>query len=79
MVDRLRAKEFPVRRRQWQVRVLDDRDIMVRHLPAMIAAVEAHLWHRTRTHIGARVQLANLLEADDLGPEPMGLLDVADV
>jgi hypothetical protein len=45
----------------------------------MIAAVEAHLWHWTGTHVGARVQLADLLEANDLGPEPMGFLDIADV
>ena len=51
---------------------------MVSHLAiAVIAAVEAHP-RRVRPRRRG-VQLANLLQADDLGPEPVRLLDVAHV
>src|SRR5216684_4436074 len=71
VVDRDRQVEHrPVLGRLRQVRVLAERDVVVVHLAAVIAAVEAH---RTAA------RLADLLEAEDLGPEFVRLFDVAHV
>ncbi len=50
---------------------------MVGHFAAVIAAVEPHFRHRS--HVSTRPQRADLLQADDLGPEPVRFLNVADV
>ena len=47
------------------------------HLAVVVAAVEAHL--RRVGPLGRGFQLADLFETEDLGPEPMGFLEVADV
>ena len=72
-----RAEEPPLRRRRGDVRILHQRDIMMGHLAVVRAAVEPHSGHRP--HIRARPQRAHLLQTDDLGPEPMRLLDVANI
>src|SRR5262249_12608144 len=61
------------------IRVLDQRHVVMGHLAAVRAAVETHLRHRPRPHVGARPQRPHLLQTDDLGPESMRLLDVAHV
>jgi hypothetical protein len=43
----------------------------------VVTAVEAH--RRQIAHFGARMQRADLLQADNLGPESMRLFDVMDV
>ena len=68
--------QHPVGRRR-QVRALDQSDRVVRELTVVDGAVETHVG-RGRT-VGSRAQCPDLLEADDLGPEPMRLLDIADV
>ncbi len=71
VVDRDRHVEHrPFGRRLRQIRVLDQRDVVVVHLAAMIAAVEAHV---------APARLADLLEAEDFGPEFVRLFHVADI
>ena len=77
MVDRHQgAEQRPFLRRR-QVRVLDQRHVVMRELAAMIAAVEAHLRHVR--HFGPLVQFAHLLKTDNLGPEPVQFLDVAHI
>ena len=46
--------------------------IVVVHLPAMVAAIKTHL-------AAAPQRYADLLEAEDLGPEPMRFLDIAHI
>src|SRR5206468_1694306 len=60
-----------------QVRALDQCHGVMGQLAVIDRAVEAHL--RRVWAIGPLVQLADLLEADDLGPESVRLLDVADI
>src|SRR6516165_8458550 len=63
VVDRDRRLEHvPILGRRRQVRVLAERDVVVVHLPAVVAAVEAHL-------AVAPQRYADLLEAEDLGPK----------
>src|SRR5262249_10281585 len=77
VVDRdLTVGEHPLGRRR-QVRALDQGNRMVGQLAVIDRAVEAHL--RRQRPIRPRVQFADLLEADDLGPEFMRLVDVADI
>src|SRR4029077_13166050 len=60
VVDRDRRLEHvPIRRWGRQVRVLAQGDVVVVHLPAMVAAVEAHLAVAPQRH-------PDLLEAEDL-------------
>src|ERR1700730_13422175 len=73
MVDRNRRFEHvPIRRWGRQVRVLAESDVVVVHLPAMVAAVKAHL-------AVAPQRYADLLEAEDLGPEAVRFLDVPNI
>jgi hypothetical protein len=78
MVDRLWcAEETPLRGRRRHIRVLDQRHVVVGHLPSVIAAVEAHRRHRP--HISPRPQGADLLQSDNFRPESVRLLDVSNV
>src|ERR1700730_6242995 len=77
MVDRdLAVGQHPVSGRR-QVRALDQRDGGMGPLAVIDRTVKPHL--RGARAIGPLVQLADLLEADDLGPEFVRLLDVANV
>src|SRR3984893_3625737 len=77
MVDRdLAVGQHPVSGRR-QVRALDQRDGVMGQLAVIDRTVKAHL-RRVRA-IGSLVQFADLLEADDLGPEFVRLVDVANV
>src|ERR1700730_4441253 len=77
MVDRdLAVSQHPVSGRR-QVRALDQRDGVMGQLRVIDRTVKPHL--RGARAIGPLVQLADLLEADDLGPEFVRLLDVADI
>jgi len=69
------AGELPFFRRR-HVRALDQCDVVMGVLAVVIGAVEAHLRQR---HPRARPQGRDLLHADDLGPEAVRLLDVADI
>jgi hypothetical protein len=73
VVDRDRVVEHrPFDGRLWQVGVLAQRDIVVVHAAAVVAAIEAHL-------AVAALRICDLLEAEGLGPEFVRLLDVAHV
>src|SRR6266436_2195474 len=77
VIDRdLAVGQHPVSGRG-QVRALDQRDGVMGQLAVIDRTVKAHL-RRVRA-IGPLVQLADLLEADDLGPEFVRLVNVADV
>src|SRR5262249_5379496 len=72
------AGHGPLGRRWWEVGVLDQREVvMAQDAVAVVAAVEAHL---PRVRNGrTRLQLAHLLETDDLGPELVRFFEVAHV
>src|SRR3984893_1257158 len=77
MVDRdLAIGQHPVSRRR-QVRPLDQCHGVMGQLAVIDRTVKAHL-RRVRT-IWSLVQFADLLETDDLGPEFVRLVDVADI
>ena len=68
MVDRERhAEHAPFLRRLGQAGVFHQSDVVVVVLAGMIAAVELHVG-RVRP-VRAGLQLADLFQADDLGPE----------
>src|SRR6516162_7657795 len=64
-----RLEHVPILGRRWQIRVLAEGDVVVVHLPAVVAAIKAHL-------AVAPQRQADLLETEDLGPESMRFLDV---
>ena len=59
-----------------QALTLDERDVVVVHVVDH-PAVEAH--RHARDAVAARMELAHLLEAEQVAPEVMRLLDVSDV
>ena len=60
-----------------QFGVFHQRDVVMRHLAIVVGTVELH--RARRTAVAARPDRADLLQADDLGPEPMRFCHVANV
>ena len=60
-----------------QIAILDQRDVMVLHLAVVVATVEPHAW-RVRP-VRRSLALADLLEPQNLRPEPVRLVEVANV
>jgi len=68
---------WEVRGGRRQFRIFHQRDVMMGHLAIVVGAVELH--RARRAAVAARPDRADLLQADDLGPEPMRFGHVADI